>query len=213
MVKNYITKYLKIISIAVFIGVISNYALATQNKQILYTDQEEISEDIDATDSSIKDMFTDSYGNPLETEKIPSLKEKIGRWSILTSTIDGKKACYAISKPFAKVGNHKEVREAYLMVIYWNRKKQDINISLGFTIKASTKPTISVDGKQFTAHTNGSIAIPAEGVDADMIKNMLYANKLLIKAESRVFTYVVDAYNLEDFKTIYGKLVELCDYM
>ncbi len=169
---------------------------------------EEISDD-----NSIKDMFTDSEGNVLESSKIPSLKQTIGRWNILTGDLDGRKICYAVARPFAKVGNHKDARDAYLMVIYWNRQKQGINISMGFNFKTSSQIGISIDGKQFSSNPSGDRTIPSVGVDSEIVKTMLYGKKLLVKGDSRIFTYAVDAYNIEEFQKVYAKLIELCDYM
>lgn len=175
------------------------------------TDDDGVNSDL--SDGDLKNMFTDSDGNVVDSGKIPSLKAIIGNWNVLTGDLDGKKVCYAVSRPFAKVGNHKESRDAYFMVIYWNRKRQGINISLGFSFKGSSKINISVDGKQFSANPYGALAIPSEGVDSDIIKNMLYGKKVLVKGDSRIFTYAVDAYSIENFKQVYAKLVEICDYM
>jgi len=166
------------------------------------------------TDDDIKDYFTDEDGNILEPYKIPSLKATIKNWKILVGNLDGRKICYAFSKPFAKVGNHKEARDAYLMVIYWNKKRQDINISMGFNFKMGSIAQISVDGRQFTANTKDNIATPGrQNLDSEIVKSMIYAKKVLIKGDSKIGTYAVDAYSCEEFQDVYAKLIELCDFI
>ena len=178
-----------------------SYAVDKKNQ-----DQEE-SEDV-------KDYFTDSNGNILEPNAIPSLKTKIDKWDLLTGFLDGRKVCYAVTRPFAKVGNHKDARDAYLMVAYYNKKRQDINISSGYTYKTGSKITISVDGSQYSGKTYENIAMsPSRDVDLEIIRHMLHGKRLMVKADSKIGTYSVDAYSLEKFEEVYAKLVELCDYL
>lgn len=175
---------------------------------------EDLQDTTDESDEDLKDRFTDEDGNILDPYKIPSLKAKINEWKILVGNIDGKKVCYAITRPFAKIGNHKDIRDSYLMVIYWNKARQDINISMGFNFRPGSKIKISVDGKQFIANPNGSIAMPSRtAIDTEIVKSMLYAKKIMIKGDAKIGTYAVDAYNTQDFQDVYAKLVDLCDFM
>lgn len=165
-------------------------------------------------DDEIRNYFTDEDGNILELSKIPSLKAKIGEWNILVGNVDGRKACYAVSKAFAKVGNHKENRNEYFMVIYFNKKNQKINISTGYNFKQGSMVAISIDGVQFIANTYGDISMPDRGdTDIDIVRHMLHGKKVLVKGDSRIGTYSVDAYSIDEFQEVYSKLVELCDFM
>ena len=162
------------------------------------------------TNEKIKDFFTDNDGNVLDSEEIPFLKAQIGEWKILTAKKDKRKICYAISYPFIKIGNHKEDRDSYLMIVYMNRSKQLLNISTGYPTKRGSKMHISVDGTQYqTSVTNENIIIPHNS--QIIVKKMLYGKKILIKASAIIGTYSVDAYDLADFKNVYLKLAELCD--
>ncbi len=168
----------------------------------------------DNADLDIKDQFTDEDGNIVDPYKIPSLKTTINNWKLLIGNINERKVCYAVSKPFAKVGNHKDMRDAYLMVIYWNKLRQSINISMGFTFKPGSKAKISVDGRQFAANTKDNIATPGrENIDSEIVKSMLYSKKVMVKGDSKIGTYAVDAYVTDDFQDVYAKLVELCDFV
>ncbi|WP_146820218.1 hypothetical protein [Candidatus Deianiraea vastatrix] len=201
---------LLIISILLLYSNISNAVNnAAQNKQ-----KDEILNNDKSLDEDIKDYFTDEDGNILEPAKIPLLKATMKNWKVLVGNVDGRKICYAFSKPFAKVGNHKDSRDAYLMVIYFNKKRQDVNISMGFSFKTGSIVQISVDGKQFSANTKESIAIPNhQGIDSEIVKSMIYAKRVLVKGDSRIGTYGVDAYSCDNFQDVYAKLIELCDFM
>lgn len=156
--------------------------------------------------------FMDADGNSIETSNAPALKSKINEWELLTGSLENKDVCYAISRPFAKIGNHKDARDAYLMIIYFSSKRQEINIATGYTIKESSV-NISIDGIQYSANSFGEIAIPYQDVSQNIIRNMFSAKRAMIKAESSIGTYSVDAYSISDFRNVYTKLAELCDFM
>ncbi|GMO56145.1 MAG: hypothetical protein Ta2D_00540 [Rickettsiales bacterium] len=135
-------------------------------------------------------------------------------WSLFTlQKIGEEKKCYIASFPKKTTGNYKNAREPYILVTRFQEKKvEEVSIYAGFEYKISSNVYISIDGVQFQFKTKEDIAwTKTKEDDKNIIKTLLDAKEIKVRAESSKLEYVVDEYSLKGFSRAYKKMKELCN--
>ena len=74
-------------------------------------------------------------------------------WTVYTTNLQGKKACYRASFPSSKTGNYKKRDEPYFLVTRISNDVFEVSSSSGFEYKKSSDVKVSIDGEKFDMFT------------------------------------------------------------
>lgn len=132
-------------------------------------------------------------------------------WTVYTTTLQGKKACYIASFPKSKTGNYKRRDEPYFLVTRISDTADEVSTSSGYKYKQNSDVSVDIDGKQYTMFTKGELAwAPDAQKDAEMVQMMKKKSELKARGTSVKGTYSVDKYSLNGFTAAYERMHEIC---
>ncbi|MEN9782495.1 MAG: hypothetical protein RL208_645 [Pseudomonadota bacterium] len=140
-------------------------------------------------------------------------KGKFGQWKVMVANdVDGGRVCYIYSKPIDFSGNHKEDRDARMVISIFNRSIKEVSISSGGVYRMNSKISVSIDGSQvsFVAESANVAWVEKYGSDDVVIGKLLKGFKVLVFSEFNTGTYAVDTYSLEGMRDAYNSMVNLC---
>ncbi len=141
------------------------------------------------------------------------LKGKFGQWKVMVANdVDAGKVCYIYSKPIDFAGNHKDDRDARMVVSIFNKSFKEVSISSGGVYRMNSKISVSIDGSQvsFIAENPNVAWVEKYGSDDMVISKLLKGFKVLVFSEFNTGTYAVDTYSLEGMRDAYNSMVNLC---
>ncbi len=145
-------------------------------------------------------------------KEAPSLEGVIKGWNIMKVYRAGRKICYLVTYPYDSVGNHKEARDAYLIVAHMSNMRQELSIHAGYEYRKGGPVNISIDGDQFVLIGEGYSAKPKNIEDEiKIINKVLNAEyRILVRSDSSIGTYAVDTYLLDGFHQAYIEMIKIC---
>ena len=133
-------------------------------------------------------------------------------WTVYTTTLQGKKACYIASFPKSKTGNYKRRDEPYFLVTKINNDIFEVSTSSGYKYKKNSEVKANIDGKKFDMFTKGELAwAPDSKQDRTMIERMMKKNTMNVRGTSIKGTYSIDRYSLSGFTAAYKRMKSLCN--
>lgn len=120
--------------------------------------------------------------------------------------------CYIVSFAKETIGNYPNKKNSYMMVLYIKSKeKEEFSIFTDFTLKKNSTVYISIDRTQFKLGTKAMNAWPyTVPEDNKIIKALMKAEEIKVRAESIKNEYTVDTYSGKGFLMAYNKMRELC---
>ena len=132
-------------------------------------------------------------------------------WSVYTTTLQGKKTCYAASFPTKKNGNYSKRDEPYFIVTRIRSGAYEVSTYSGYPYKSGSDVTLDVEGKKFTMFTKGERAwAQSEKVDRDIVEAMKKKSAMTARGTSVKGTYSVDSYSLMGFSNAVKRMDSLC---
>ena len=133
-------------------------------------------------------------------------------WTVYSTTLQGKKACYVASFPKSKSGNYKRRDEPYFLVTRINDNVDEVSASSGYKYKTSSNVKVSIDNKNYKMFTKGELAWAPDSIkDSEMIKTMKKKNFMNVRGTSVKGTYSIDKYSLSGFTAAYDRMKSLCN--
>lgn len=137
--------------------------------------------------------------------------KKYKNWTVYTTTLQGKKACYIASFPKKKSGNYSRRDEPYFLVTRIINDVYEVSTSSGYPYKKKSNVKIDVDGAKYKMFTKGELAWASDSSqDTKMIKRMKSKNNMTVRGTSVKGTYSVDRYSLSGFTAAYKRMKQLC---
>jgi invasion protein IalB len=133
-------------------------------------------------------------------------------WTVYTTELQGKKACYLASFPSAKTGNYTKRDEPYFLVTKIGDGIFELSVSSGYEYKANSDVKADIQGDKYNMFTKGDLAWAKDSKqDAKMIAAMKKKNNINIRGTSLKGSYSVDKYSLAGFGDAYNRMNTLCE--
>ncbi|MET0155303.1 MAG: invasion associated locus B family protein [Rickettsiales bacterium] len=132
-------------------------------------------------------------------------------WSVYTTTLQGKKTCYAASFPTKKSGNYNKRDEPYFIVTRIRGDAYEVSTYSGYPYKAGSDVALNVQGNAFAMFTKGERAwAQSEKIDGDIVAAMKKGSSMSVKGTSIRETYSTDNYSLMGFSNAVKRMDDLC---
>ncbi len=132
-------------------------------------------------------------------------------WNVYTTTIDGKKVCYATSFPKKKSGNYKKRDAPYFMVTRIGDDVAEVSASSGYRYISGSKAEVKFGNKKMDMFTGGEIAWANDRqADMEFITAMKKQDGFTVKGNSAMGSYSIDRYSLNGFEKAYNRMHEAC---
>ena len=136
------------------------------------------------------------------------------QWTIYEIQSDEfeEKKCYMVNFPINSESDQKWRDKSYLMITrYQNRHIEEISVSSGFEYKNNSKILFSLDHQIYRLPTNKNLAFArSHNSDAIIIKKMLNAATVKVRADSSIGTFAIDEYSLKGIAKAYSRMREIC---
>lgn len=132
-------------------------------------------------------------------------------WTVYTTKLQGKKACYIASFPVSKTGNYTRRDEPYFLVTRISDNVDEVSTSSGYKYKANSDVRLNIDGNKYKMFTKGELAWATDEQNDKKIVNMMKKkNTMTVRGTSTKGTYSVDKYSLSGVTAAYKRMHEIC---
>lgn len=133
-------------------------------------------------------------------------------WTVYKAETNDGVLCFAASTP--KDIKPKNVRrgDIFFYVTSWPKHKvsQEVSVKLGYPLKSSTTPTITIGSSNFTLFEKGERAYIHSSLEDGLLKAMRAGDKMMIKAVSKRGTSTTDIYSLSGVTAALKAVVKAC---
>jgi len=146
------------------------------------------------------------------TDGVAQLEDKTFKdWTVYTTNLQGKTACYIASFPKSKTGNYTKRDDPYFLVTKLNEDTYEVSTSSGYKYKINSKVKVDIEGHKYNMFTKGELAWANDSEqDKEMIKMMIKKSNMDIRGTSIKGTYSIDRYSLAGFTAAYNRMKSLC---
>ena len=136
-----------------------------------------------------------------------------GNWTAHVHQDNGDKVCYMTSQPDKAQGNYKSRGDIFAFITHRPSKnsKNVFSYIAGYTYKADSEVTVSIDNKTFTLLPHGNIAwTPDDKADEAITDAIRKGNKMVVKGYSSRGTLTTDTFSLSGSGASYKAISEEC---
>jgi invasion protein IalB len=142
------------------------------------------------------------------------LDKTFGDWSVLTTTVDSEKICYAASLPIKRDGTATQKGNAYVLISLFPQRSPEVSYSPGFDIKVDNKVKLDVDSKEFFLTKIAEKVVWAENsdIDSEVVIELKKGIKLKVLAPDNAGEYSLDTFSLKGFTAAYNHMLKLCNF-
>lgn len=143
----------------------------------------------------------------------PRLLAKYGDWSAYMFIENGSRVCYMVSQPKAEEGNYTQRGKIYALIT--NRPaegtKDVFSYITGYSYKAGSDATITIDGKERVLFTQDDTAwAPDAQSDRALATAVRNGTKMVVRGVSSRGTKTKDTFSLKGSSKAYARIHEEC---
>lgn len=140
---------------------------------------------------------------------------QFGDWGAYSATPDGKKVCFALSKPTSAVtdppGRNRDPSYAFVSTRPAEKVKNEVSVIVGYPQKANLDAVATVDSASYVLYTqNDGAWVKNAGDEARMVAAMRKGSSLVVKSESSRGTKTTDTYSLKGVSDALDKVAAEC---
>lgn len=140
---------------------------------------------------------------------------QFGDWGAYSATPDGKKVCFALSKPTSGVtdppGRNRDPSYAFVSTRPAEKVRNEVSVIVGYPQKPGFDATASVDSTNYAMYTqNDGAWVKNAGEEAQMVNAMRKGSSLVIRSESSRGTKTTDTYSLKGISDALEKVATEC---
>lgn len=133
-------------------------------------------------------------------------------WTVYTTTLQGKKTCYAATFPKKKQGNYKKRDEPYFIVTRIRGNTYEISTYSGYPYRSGSNVSLNIEGTKFSLFTKGERAwASSAGMDNDIVAHMRKKSNMSVQGTSQLGTYSKDTYSLMGFSAASERMDSICN--
>lgn len=133
-------------------------------------------------------------------------------WTVYKAKSDDGTLCFAASTP--KDIDPKGVNrgDIFFYITTWPKYKvnQEVSVKLGYPLKSSSTPTITIGAKNFTLFDKGERAYIHTSLEKSLLGAMRAGQKMTVKGTSSRGTDTTDVYSLSGVTAALKASVEAC---
>lgn len=140
---------------------------------------------------------------------------QFGDWGAYKATPNGKKVCFALSKPTSAVtdpaGRNRDPSYAFVSTRPAEKVKNEVSVIVGYPQKGGHDATATVGSANYVLYTqNDGAWVKNAAEEAQMVAAMRKGAQLVIKSESTKGTKTTDTYSLKGLGEALDKVAEEC---
>jgi hypothetical protein len=149
--------------------------------------------------------------NPTE----PQLIGQYGEWGAYMAAPDGKKVCFALSKPTAQKASKEDVKrdQAYIFVATRPAEsvKDEVSVIVGYPLDPKVDATAQVGSEKFAMFGQADGAwIKNAAEEPELVEAMRKGSELVIKGKSSRGTETTDTYSLMGVTNALERVAKEC---
>ena len=132
-------------------------------------------------------------------------------WTVYTTNLQGKLACYIASFPKSKTGNYTKRDDPYLLVTRLSDDVFELSVSSGYKYKLNSDVSVDIEGNKFNLFSKGKLAWAKNSEqDKELIDLMISKLHMDIRGTSIIGSYSVDRYSLSGFTAAFKRMKQRC---
>jgi len=135
-------------------------------------------------------------------------------WTSYVLSENGSKVCYMVSKPVNAKGNYTNRGEIFALITHRpsENTKDVFSYITGYTYKAGSDATVTIDGKRYVLFTQDDTAwAPDASADSKLAKSIQTGSKMVVKGTSSRGTLTTDTYSLKGSGAAYKDILNECN--
>jgi hypothetical protein len=145
----------------------------------------------------------------------PSLIGQYGTWGAYTATPNGRKVCFALSKPSSSKTNppNRPRDPAYAFVSSRPAEKvvNEVSIMIGYALKPGSESSLEVGGSAYAMYTQGDgLWIKNAAEEEQMVSAMRKSAEVTVKGVSAKGTETIDVFSLKGLSQALDRLAQDC---
>jgi invasion protein IalB len=145
----------------------------------------------------------------------PTLIGQFGTWGAYSATPNGKRVCFALSKPTTSKTNppNRPRDPAYAFISTRPAEKvvNEVSVMIGYALKPGSESTIEVGGASYAMYTQGDgLWIKNAAEEERMVEAMRHASEIVVKGVSAKGTETTDTFSLKGLAQALDKIAQEC---
>jgi len=140
---------------------------------------------------------------------------QFGEWGAYTASPDGKKVCFALSKPTSAVivpsNRKRDPSYAFVSTRPAEKVKDEVSVIVGYPQKTGIDATATIGSTSYVMYTqNDGAWIKNAAEEAQMVETMRKGAEMVVKSESHSGAKTTDTYSLKGLGQALDKVAEEC---
>jgi hypothetical protein len=145
----------------------------------------------------------------------PTLIGQYGTWGAYSATPNGRKVCFALSKPSSSKTNppNRPRDPAYAFVSSRPAEKvvNEVSIMIGYALKPGSESSLEVGGSAYAMYTQGDgLWIKNAAEEEQMVSAMRKSAEVTVKGVSAKGTETIDVFSLKGLSQALDRLAQDC---
>ncbi len=145
----------------------------------------------------------------------PTLIGQFGTWGAYMATPNGKKVCFALSKPTSSKTNppNRPRDPAYAFISTRPAEKvvNEVSVMIGYTLKPGSESTLEVGGASYAMYTQGDgLWIKNAAEEERMVEAMRKAADVTVRGISAKGTETTDVFSLKGLSQALDRVAQDC---
>jgi hypothetical protein len=145
----------------------------------------------------------------------PTLIGQFGTWGAYTATPNGRKVCFALTKPSSSKTNppNRPRDPAYAFVSTRPAEKvvNEVSIMIGYALKPGSESSLEVGGSAYAMYTQGDgLWIKNAAEEEQMVSAMRKSAEVTVKGISAKGTETTDVFSLKGLSQALDRLAQDC---
>lgn len=158
---------------------------------------------------------TTVYAQKSDPSEQAVLLGQFGDWGAYTATPDGKKVCFALSKPTTAVtdppGRNRDPSYAFVSTRPSENVKNEVSVIVGYPQKSGVDASATIGSASYVMYTqNDGAWVKNAAEEAQMVEAMRKGANMVIKSESTRGTKTTDTYSLKGISDALDKVAAEC---
>jgi hypothetical protein len=145
----------------------------------------------------------------------PTLIGQFGTWGAYTATPNGRKVCFALSKPSSSKTNPpnrpRDPAYAFVSTRPAERVFNEVSIMIGYALKPGSESSLEVGGAAYAMYTQGDgLWIKNAAEEEQMVSAMRKSAEVVVKGVSAKGTETTDVFSLKGLSQALDRLAQDC---
>ncbi|MCP1999558.1 invasion associated locus B family protein [Nitrobacter winogradskyi] len=156
-----------------------------------------------------------AFSAPTAGSSEPTLLGQFGAWGAYTASPNGKKVCFALSKPTSSKttppNRPRDTAYAFVSTRPAEKVTNEVSVTMGYPLKPGSEATLEVSGTSYAMYTQGDGIWIKSAADEDrLIDAMRKGSEATVKGVSSKGTQTTDVFSLKGLSQALDKVAQDC---